>query len=435
MKKKVYSILFYFFVTFLVNQNLLSNEKYKELDRVVAIVEKEVITEMELKTAIKQVLNSKKNKDGSGAQYTELVRANVLDQLIQKSLIEQYAAQYGIKVEQKKIDAFLSNIAKKNNLSVEELQETIEKDGIRFGRFIDNIRYELILKQIKSKEISTKINVSDFEIESQLRKNAVLNPDVFNLSHILIQNPNNASIEEIDANYKKSMKVYNLLLSKKSFEDLAKEYSDDTSAQTGGNIGWKKEKDLPQLFVDELSKISVGQVTNPFKSPNGFHILKINEKKGVEKKKVLIKQTKLRHIIIKQNEITPEEEITKRLNRFRNLIIEGSDTFESLAKEFSEDGSAADGGDLGWVSPGTTLPLFESTYDALEINEISKPINTTLGWHILQVTDRRENDLTEESIKYGARMQLINQKTELIFKDWIKQLRDQSFIDIRMIQD
>ena len=435
MKKKVYSILFYFFVTFLVNQNLLSNEKYKELDRVVAIVEKEVITEMELKTAIKQVLNSKKNKDGSGAQYTELVRANVLDQLIQKSLIEQYAAQYGIKVEQKKIDAFLSNIAKKNNLSVEELQETIEKDGIRFGRFIDNIRYELILKQIKSKEISTKINVSDFEIESQLRKNAVLNPDVFNLSHILIQNPSNASIEEIDANYKKSMEVYNLLLSKKSFEDLAKKYSDDTSAQTGGNIGWKKEKDLPQLFVDELSKISVGQVTNPFKSPNGFHILKINEKKGVEKKKVLIKQTKLRHIIIKQNEITPEEEITKRLNRFRNLIIEGSDTFESLAKEFSEDGSAADGGDLGWVSPGTTLPLFESTYDALEINEISKPINTTLGWHILQVTDRRENDLTEESIKYGARMQLINQKTELIFKDWIKQLRDQSFIDIRMIQD
>ena len=140
-----------------------------------------------------------------------------------------------------------------------------------------------------------------------------------------------------------------------------------------------------------------------------------DRKKGVEKKKVLIKQTKLRHIIIKQNEITPVEEITKRLNRFRNLIIEGSETFENLAKEYSEDGSAADGGDLGWVSPGTTLPLFESTYEALEINEISKPINTTLGWHILQVTERRENDLTDESIKYAARMQLVNQKTELIF--------------------
>jgi peptidyl-prolyl cis-trans isomerase SurA len=143
----------------------------------------------------------------------------------------------------------------------------------------------------------------------------------------------------------------------------------------------------------------------------------------------------MRHIIIKQNEITPEEEILKRLNRFRNLIIDGSETFENLAKEYSEDGSAASGGDLGWVSPGTTLPIFESTYEDLDINQISKPINSPLGWHIVQVTDRRENDLTDESIKYSARMQLVKQKTELIFKDWIKQLRDQSFVDIRMIQD
>jgi peptidyl-prolyl cis-trans isomerase SurA len=179
----------------------------------------------------------------------------------------------------------------------------------------------------------------------------------------------------------------------------------------------------------------VGEVTKPFKSPNGFHILKINEKKGMVKKKVLIKQTKLRHIIIKQNAITPEEEILKRLNRFKNLIIDGSKTFEDLAKEYSEDGSAANGGDLGWLSPGTTLPIFENTYELLDINEISEPINTTLGWHIIQVTDRRENDLTDESIKYSARIQLVNQKTELIFKDWIKQLRDQSFVDIRLIQD
>ena len=123
------------------------------------------------------------------------------------------------------------------------------------------------------------------------------------------------------------------------------------------------------------------------------------------------------------------------MNRFKNLIVDGSKTFEDLAKEYSEDGSAADGGDLGWVSPGTTLPIFESTYDSLDINAISDPINTTLGWHILQVTERRDNDLTDESFKYSARMQLVNQKTEMIFKDWIKQLRDQSLIDIRIIQD
>ena len=347
MKKKVYSGLLYFFTIFLICQNLFSDEKYQELDRVVAIVEKEVITEIELANAIKQVLNSSKNKNNSGEQYEELVRDNVLDQLIQKSLIEQYAAQFGIKVEQKKVDAFIDNVAKNNNMTIEELAETIERDGIRFGRFIDNIRYELILKQIKNKEISTKINVSDFEIESQLRKNAVLNPDVYNLSHILIQNQSNASEDEIDANYKKSLEIYDLLKAKKSFEDIAIEFSDDSSGQTGGNIGWKKEEDLPELFVNELSKINEGEITNPFRSPNGFHILKINEKKGVEKKKVLIKQTKLRHIIIKQNEITPVEEITKRLNRFRNLIIDGSETFENLAKKYSEDGSAAEGGDLG----------------------------------------------------------------------------------------
>ena len=434
MKKKIYLALFYFYVIFQVSQNLLSAAQYQELDRVVAIVEKEVITEVELENSIKQVIKHSK-EEGTKGQYEDLVRANVLDQLIQRSLIEQYAVQYGMTIEQKKIDAFIESLAKKNKMTVEELKNNIENDGLKFGRFIDNIRYELLLKKIKKKEISTKINISGFEIDSQLRKNAVLNPNVYNISHILIQNPNDATPTQTEANYAKSMEVYKILLSKKSFEEVAKQYSNDSTAESGGNIGWKKEADLPQLFNDQIATINVGEITKPFKSPNGFHILKINEKKGVVKKKVLIKQTKLRHIIIKQNAITPEEEILKRLNRFKNLIIDGSKTFEDLAKEYSEDGSAANGGDLGWVSPGTTLPIFENTYELLDINEISEPINTTLGWHIIQVTDRRENDLTDESIKYSARIQLVNQKTELIFKDWIKQLRDQSFVDIRLIQN
>jgi len=435
MNKNICLALFYFITIFQVSQNLLSNEQYRELDRVVAIVEKEVITEVELQESIKSALAFSKKENTSGDQYKDLIRADVLDKLIHKSLIEQYGAQAGYSVDQKKIDAFLKNISKKNNTTVEGLQKIIEKDGLKFGRFIDNIRYELLLKEIKSKEISSQINISAFEVDSQLRKNSILNPDIFNLSHILIQNSNNASVSELEANYEKSMEVYKILLSNKNFEDVAKKYSNDSTAKSGGNIGWKKEQDLPGLFNAQIAKIDVGEITKPFKSPNGFHILKINEKKGIKKKKVLIKQTKLRHIIIKQNEITPEEEILKRLNRFRSLIIDGSESFENIAKKYSEDGSSADGGDLGWVSPGTTLPIFESTYDALNIDEISKPINTPLGWHLIQVTDRRENDLTDESFKYSAKMQLINQKTELIFKDWIKQLRDQSFVDIRLMQD
>ena len=435
MNKKIYLVLFYFFTIFQVNPNLLADTKYKELDRVVAIVEKEVITEVELKNAIDRALKLSKEKDIPEERYQELVKANILDKLIQKSLIEQYAAQSGYTVEQKQIDAFLANVAKRNKISIDKLKENFINEGMKFSEFINNIRYELLLKQIKNKEISTKINISDFEIDSQLRKNAILNPDIFNLSHILIKNSSGASDSDIETNHKRSIEAYKVLLSKKNFKDVAKEYSDDSTAESGGNIGWKKEQELPELFNEQLAKINVGEITKPFKSPSGFHILKINEKKGITKKKVLIKQTKLSHIIIKQNEITPEEEILKRLNRFKNLIADGSKTFEDLAKQYSEDGSAADGGDLGWISPGTTLPLFQSTYEALSINDISDPINTTLGWHILKVTDRRDNDLTDESFKYSARIQLINQKTELIYKDWIKQLRDQSFIDIRMIQD
>jgi peptidyl-prolyl cis-trans isomerase SurA len=435
MNKRIYLALIYIFTIIQISPNLLANEKYEKLDRVVAIVEKEVITEVELKNAIQEALKFTKNKSAPEEQYQALVKANVLDNLIHKSLIQQYAEQVGITIEQKKIDKFIANIAKKNNMSIDELKNNIKNDGVKLSSFIDNIRYELLLKKIKNKEISTKINISDFEIDSQLRKNAILNPDVFNLSHILIKNLEEASAAEIEANHKKSIAVYEILLSKKSFKDVAKEYSDDSTAKSGGNLGWKKEQELPQLFNKEIAKINVGEVTKPFMSPSGFHILKINEKKGIKKKKVLIKQTKLKHIIIKQNEITPEEEILKRLNRFRNLINDGSKTFDEVAKQYSEDGSAADGGNLGWINPGTTLPIFQSTYEALDINEISRPINTSLGWHILQVTDRRDNDLTDESIKYSARMQLVNQKTELIFKDWIKQLRDQSFIDIRLIQD
>ena len=435
MNKNICLTLFYFITIFQVSQNLLSDEKYRELDRVVAIVEKGVITEVELQEAIKAALAFSKKESTPEGEYEDLVRADVLDKLIYKSLIEQYAAQSGYNVDQKKIDAFLKNISEKNNTTIEGLQKIIEGDGLKFNKFIDNIRYELLLKQIKNKEISSQINISNFEIDSQLRKNSVLNPDIYNVSHILIQNLSGASEVEIKANYEKSMEVYKILLTKKSFEEVAKKYSNDLTAKSGGNIGWKKEQDLPELFNTQIAKISVGEITKPFKSPNGFHILKINEKKGIGKKKVLIKQTKLRHIIIKQNEITPEEEILKRLNRFRNLIIDGSESFENIAKQYSEDGSSADGGNLDWVSPGTTLPIFESTYDNLDIDEISMPINTPLGWHIIQVTDRRENDLTEESIKYSARVQLVNQKTELIFKDWIKQLRDQSYVDIRLIQD
>jgi len=434
MTKKIYLALFFSLIILQVNQNLLSAKNYIELDRVVAIVEKEVITEVELQNSINQALASS-NKENGADQYKELLRANVLNNLIQQSIVMQYAEQSGIKIEQKKIDAFINNVAEKNKMTLEELSNNIERSGIKFAKFIENIRYELILKKIKNKEISSKINVSEFEIQAQLKKNAVLNPDIYNISHILIKHSSGATPDEIAKNNKKSMEVYKILLSNKNFEEVAKKYSNDSYAKSGGNMGWKKESELPKLFNDQIIKINAGEITRPFQSPNGFHILKINEKKGIKKKKVLIKQSKIRHIIIKQNEITPEEEILKRLNRFRNLISDGSETFENLAKQYSEDGSAASGGDLGWVSPGTTLPLFESTYDSLDINEISAPINTPLGWHLLQVTERRENDLTDESIKYSARVQLINQKTELIFKDWIKQLRDQSFIDIRLIQD
>jgi peptidyl-prolyl cis-trans isomerase SurA len=434
MKKKIYLTLLTLITIIQVNQNLLQAENYIELDRVVAIVEKEVITEVELKNSINQVLAQSK-KDGDTDQYKDLLRSQVLDELIQKSLIEQYARQSGITIEQKKIDKFIENISIKNNMTIKELKNNIESGDIKFGKFIDNIRYELILKQIKRKEISSKINVSEFEIKAQLDKNAILNPDIYNISHILIQTPSEATPDEIEKNYKKTMDVHKIILSGEKFEEVAKKYSNDSNAKSGGNIGWRKESELPKLFNDQIKKIDVGEVTTPFKSANGFHILKINEKKGKRKKKVLIKQTKLRHIIIKQNEITPEEEIIKRLERFKNLIMDGSETFENLAKQYSEDGSAATGGDLGWVSPGTTLPVFENTYDGLDIKEISDPINTSLGWHLLQVTERRENDLTDESIKYSARIQLVNQKTELIFMDWVKQLRDQSFVDIRLILD
>ena len=434
MKKKIYLTLISFLMMLQVSQNLHSAENYIELDRVVAIVEKEVITEVELQNSINQVLASSKSQDSEN-QYKDLLRAEVLNELIQRSLVQQYANQSGIKIEQKKIDAFIGNVAKKNKMTVKELKNNIESGGVKFAKFIDNIRYELTLKQIKNKEISSKINVSEFEIKAQLKKNQILNPDVYNLSHILIQNSSEASPDEIKENENKSIEVYKILLSNKKFEEVAKKYSNDPNAKSGGNMGWKKASELPKLFNDQIKKLKKGEITEPFKSPNGFHILKINEKKGIEKKSVMIKQTKLRHIVIKQNEITPEEEILKRLSRFRSLIIDGSETFENLAKQYSEDGSAAIGGDLGWVSPGTTLPIFETTYDSLDINEISKPINTPLGWHLLQVIERRDNDLTDESIKYSARIQLINQKTELIFKDWIKQLRDQSFVDIRLIQD
>ena len=242
--------------------------------------------------------------------------------------------------------------------------------------------------------------------------------DSYKINHILVKNS-----EDL-------LKVTKLLKTS-SFEDVAKKYSSGPLSESGGDFGWRKLEEFPDSFIEIIKSLKVGQVSREFETNNGFHIIKLSDKKGIEYKTVLINQSKVRHILIKQNEVTSEDSIKRKLNHIKNQILQGLD-FNEAAKRFSEDGSASNGGELGWVSNGDTVPEFERIVQEIKINEVSSPIKTNLGWHIVEVLERRVKDLTIETKRASIKNKILVQKTESAFNDWLIGLKEQSHIEVRL---
>ena len=412
------------------NARKQSNEIVK-MDRIIAIVDQGVITEKELIDRTQSV-KTQLEKQGTALPPENILEKQVLERLIADSLQLQLAAQTGVKVDDTQLDKTIERIAAQNKMSVDEFKVVLEKDGIAMRKFREDIRSEITISRLREREVENKLNISEGEIDNYLttQANRGEEQDEFEISHILIRTPEDASPEDLQKAKSKTEQALKKLADGASFEQVSAGFSDASNALEGGSMGWKTGAQLPALFLEVLKPLQAGEVSKPVRSPNGFHILKVNNRRGGTSS-LVIGQTHARHILIKLSEVLSEKEAKRKIDVIKERLDNGG-KFEELARQFSEDGSANNGGDLGWVNPGDTVPAFEKAMNELGLGELSEPVLSPFGWHVIQVLERRQQDMTKEASRLKARQEIRARKSEEAYQDWIRELRDRAFVELRL---
>ena len=428
-------ILLSFLAPFLVNAAVSdaarkSNEILK-MDRIIAIVDQGVITEQELIERTRTV-KAQLEKQGTQLPPDNVLERQVLERLIADSLQLQMAAQTGVKIDDTQLDKTIERIAAQNKMSVEEFKAVLEKDGMPLRKFREDIRSEITIARIREREVDNKLNISEGEIDNYLttQANRGEEQDEFEISHILIRTPEDASPEDLEKAKNKTQQALDQLAGGASFEQVSASVSDAPNALEGGNMGWRTGAQLPGLFLEMLKPMQKGEISKPIRSPNGFHILKLSDRRGGTSS-LVIGQTKARHILIKLSEVVSEKEAKRKIDGIKERLDNGG-KFEELARQYSEDGSANNGGDLGWVNPGDTVPPFEKAMNALGLGELSEPVLSPFGWHVIQVMERRQQDMTKEASRLKARQEIRARKSEEAYQDWIREMRDRAFVELRL---
>ena len=399
------------------------------IDHIVAVVNDEVITRLELSRRYDEVIQSLAQKN-TPLPPRPVLEKQLLDRMVTERALQQHARNTGIRVDPVQIERTLQRIAAQNKMELPELKAMLEKEGQSIDRFRDNVRNEILVARARERDVDNKITVGDAEIEGYLQTQAQQNVDTeYSFAQILITIPENASPEQIQMRRARAQEVIDSLAKGADFGQLSASYSDAPNALQGGDSGWRQSGQMPILFADALKVLQPGQVAPLLKSANGFHILKLIDKRGRDVA-LTVTQTHARHILIKTNEITSESEAKNRLLQLKERLDNGV-KFEELARLHSDDASASKGGDLGWVNPGDTVPEFEKAMDALQPNQISAPIQSPFGWHIIQVLERRTQDVTQERQKLVARQAIRERKSEEAFQDWVRQIRDAAYVELR----
>ncbi|HUW29495.1 MAG TPA: peptidylprolyl isomerase [Sulfuriferula sp.] len=401
----------------------------KPLDSIVAVVNDDVITRYDLDERYDRAVQQLKARN-TPLPPRAVLEKQLLERMINDRIQLQFASQTGIRVDGPTLDRALNRIAAQNNMNLEQFRAALAKEGMAFNKFRDDIRDEIILQRLHEREVDSKINVTEAEVDAYLENQAKQGQeDEYNIAHILIRIPETATTEQIQKQRARAQKVLDELRKGADFAQMSASYSDASNALEGGNMGWRRGSQLPTLFADVLAKMQPGQVSDIIRSSNGFHILKLVDKRG-QNAKMVVQQTHVRHILIKTNELVSEEDAKNRLLQIRERLLNGA-KFEDMARQYSDDSSAAKGGDLGWVSPGETVPEFERAMNALKPGEISQPVQTPFGLHLIQVLARRDQDVTKERQRLLARQALRERKIEEAQEEWLRQLRDSAYVEYR----
>ncbi|MCB5188473.1 peptidylprolyl isomerase [Methylobacillus caricis] len=413
------------------SSHALAAAEVAKLDRIVAIVDQAVITEKELADRI-QTVTAQLEKQGTQLPPKEILEKQILERLINDRLQLEYAAQTGLRVDDAQLDKTIERIAEQNQLSTGEFRKALETEGIPYRKFREDIRNEIILARLREREVDNRMNVTESEIDNFLTTQSSRNDiqDEFEVSHILVRAPEEGSPEELQKLKSKAETALKELQGGTDFAQVSAAFSDAPNALEGGNLGWKTASQLPSLFVDALQPLQAGQLTTVLRSPNGYHILKLTNRRGGSSP-LVVDQTHVRHILIKLSEVVSEQDAEHKIGSIKERLDNGAD-FAELARQYSEDASANNGGDLGWTNPGDTVPQFEKVMNALQPNEISEPVRTPFGWHIIQVVERRKQDMSKEAARLKARQEIRARKSDESYQDWVRELRDRAYVEYRL---
>jgi peptidyl-prolyl cis-trans isomerase SurA len=424
------------FLTLLLSALVLvpaAGQAAQTLDRIVAVVNDDVVLASELEMETRDVRNQLRSR-GVQVPSEERLRRQVLERLVMQRIQLNEADRAGISVDDATLNAAVQRVAERNDMSLSQLRDAMAEQGMVFADFRDRLRKEIKVSRLQQREVARQVNVSSQEIDQYLERQRRSGQGYeYRLRHILISIPEAASASEVETAREKAGEIHRRLSSGEAeFSAVAAARSDSQTALEGGDLGWRTSAELPTLFAQRVPGMDVGEISEPIRNPSGFHIIKLEDRRAGERH--VVEQTRARHILIKPNAVVSETDARRRLQSIRRRLRAG-EPFEDLARSNSDDGgSASQGGDLGWVNPGTMVPRFEQAMDRLEPGETSEPFQTRYGWHIVQVLERREHDSTDEVQRNEAASQIRQRKEEETREQWLRRLREEAYVDYRLEQ-
>jgi len=401
-------------------------------DRIVAVVNDEVITLFELRTRLDLAIGQLK-RQGTGLPPRDTLERQMLERLVMDKIQLQHAKESGLRVDDQQLEQTLQRIAAGNKMSMTQFRETLQKDGVEFAKFREEIREEMTIARVREREVENKIVISEGEIDNYLNDDLAKGDaagEEYEVAHILLRSPESANPEQLQKLKAKADEVLERVRRGEDFSQLAAAYSDAPDGLQGGSLGKRSLDRLPGIFSDTVVKLQVGEVAPLLRSANGFHIVKLVAKRGGGALPA-VQQTHVRHILIKVNELVSEADAKRKLDDLYQRI-KNNTSFAELAKLFSQDGSASKGGDLGWIYPGDTVPDFERAMNELKAGEVSQPVRSPFGFHLIEVLERRVQDVSADRQRAAARRVLRERKLDEAYQDWLRQARDRAYVELRL---